>query len=56
MTIDGAKAFAAITGGVCAIAAAGAAWCGYTPAAFVAGGILIVAGIGLATGLGGEGS
>lgn len=54
MTTEHAKAFAAITGGVCAIAAAGAALYGYTLPAIVAGGILIVAGIGLATGLGGE--
>ncbi|ABQ38530.1 hypothetical protein [Bradyrhizobium sp. BTAi1] len=56
MTAERAKAFAAIIGGVCAIGAAGAASYGYTLAAIVAGGILIVAGIGLAAGLGGEGS
>jgi len=48
MSLDKAKSFAAITGGITAIAAAGAASAGYTLAAIIAGGIFIIAGIGLA--------
>lgn len=54
MSSNATSAFAAISAGVSAITAAGAAFYGYTLAAIVAGCCLIVAGIGLAAGLAGE--